>query len=413
MTWHTPAVDLTDGSLFSGNRFWSVFARLRREAPVFRHTEPDGPGFWVLSTYQDIVSVYADHETWSSRHGMRLESDPVAIEAVSQRMLIVSDPPDHTHLKRVLSQAFGPTQVEAWRRRVGEVVDDVLDRALEAGQVDVVDLVRRIPNYVVCELMGIPREDWEWIGDLTTGAFESDDGTARSSAHGEIFLYFTDLLAERRRRPRADLVTLLATERRQDTALGGQRPLTDEEIVFNCNGILAGANETTRYTASGAVLALIENPDQWQALRSGEVDVATAAEEVLRWTTPGVHALRTATRPTSIRGIPIAAGDRVTLWNVSANRDESVFPGDGDRFRLDRTPNRHIAFGHGRHLCLGARLGRLELNAFLAALVRRVDGLELTGRPTFNDSNFTWGLNHLPVRLTPTRSRARATATVG
>jgi cytochrome P450 len=166
---------------------------------------------------------------------------------------------------------------------------------------------------------------------------------------------------------------------------------------------MAGGNETTRYSAAGGLLAFTQNPDQWALLRSqGPSVIPTAVEEILRWTTPGVHVMRTAMRPTSIGETDIAVGDRVTVWNVSANRDELAFP-SADRFRIDRTPNRHLTFGGGRHLCLGAKLARLELSIFLEELIQQVSKIELTGEPRFTASNFTWGCRYLPVQLTPSQ----------
>lgn len=396
-------IDLLDPEPFSRNTFWDTFRWLRANAPVYWHDEPDGPGFWVLSRYQDIVDAYTAPETFSSRFGMRLGSNPDAVSEVSQRMLIVSDAPDHTELKRVLTKPFGPSELPALQRRVREVVAGVLDDALVEGELDFLDVTRRIPNQVVCALMGIPRVDWEWLGKLTTEAFEGDDEQACSAAHAEIFLYFSDLLARRRDGDGDDLVSRIARARR--SAGGQERLLTDEEVVFNCNGILAGANETTRYSAAGGLLALVEHPDQWAWLRAaGPSGMDSAVEEVLRWTVPGVHAMRTAVRPATLGGVTVEAGQRVTLWNVSANRDESVFD-QPDRFRLDRKPNRHLTFGIGPHLCLGARLARLELGMFLAEFVAKVDTVELTGDPVYNASNFTWGLCHLPVRMTPATDR--------
>ncbi|MFF3733126.1 cytochrome P450 [Streptomyces sp. NPDC002476] len=394
-------VDLLDPSLFERGEFWPVLAWLRANDPVHRHAEPDGPGFWVVSRYEDIVGVYGDQENFSSRYGMRLDSDAEAVSAVAQRMLIVSDPPDHTHLKRVLGKMFAQAELERIGHLVRRVVHDVLTEAVEAGELDFLDAARKIPNHVVCSLMDIPRADWEWVGDITTEAFEGADEETRQAAHGEIFLYFTELLADRRKNPGTDFVSRVAHDRRATGVTGEERPLTDEEIVFNCNGVLAGANETTRYSSAGGVLALIENPDQWTVLRAGgPAAVPAAVEEVLRWTVPGVHAMRTALRPTTIGGVRIGVGDRVTLWNVSANRDETVFP-RADRFDVTRSPNRHISFGAGRHLCLGARLARMELNAFLTGLTALVDRMELLGEPRYNASNFTWGISSLPLRLVP------------
>jgi cytochrome P450 len=397
-------VNLKDAELFRTGRFWDVLAWLRANDPVHRH--PDGDGaFWVLTRYHDIAAVYADHETFSSRYGMRLDSNPDAVAAVSQRMLIVSDPPDHTQLKRVLMRVFAPRELPRIERLVRDVVREVIADGVEAREVDFLEVARRIPNYVVCALMDLPRSDWDWVGHITTDAFEGDDDAAREAAHGEIFLYFEELLQQRREHPGEDLVSRVAHDERETDA--GPRRLSDEEVIFNCNGVLAGANETTRYSAAGGMLALAQRPDQWRALReAGAGGIEAAVEEILRWTVPGMHALRTALRPARIGDVPIAVGDRVTLWNGSANRDEAVFP-DADRFLVARSPNRHLTFGAGRHLCLGARLARLELTVFVEELLARVAGFELTGEPVFNASNFTWGLRALPLRLTPLRAEAR------
>ncbi|MEU5146077.1 MULTISPECIES: cytochrome P450 [Streptomyces] len=402
-------IDLLDPGPFGRNDFWPTFTWLRANSPVHWHPEPgsDDGGFWALSRHRDIMKVYADSDTFTSGRGMRLGSDPAAVAAVAQRMLIVSDVPHHTRLKRALGQAFGPQQMPRLEALVEQVVADLVTEAAEADELDFIDLAKQLPNRVVCAILGIPRADWAWIGALTTDAFDSPDEAVRSNAHSEIFLYFIELLAERRARPGEDLVSQIAHDTLVDEGDGSERPLSDHEIVFNLNGVLSGANETTRYSAAGAVHMFAEHPDQWRLLRRlGPDGIAPAVEEILRWTTPGVHALRTAAHDTEIAGTPIAAGARVTLWNVSANRDEDVFA-DPHSFRVDRRPNRHVAFGHGRHLCLGARLARFELGALLTEMLAVLDGFELTGPATFNSSNFTWGINSLPVRLLRSRAFAK------
>ncbi|MCX4721234.1 cytochrome P450 [Streptomyces virginiae] len=402
-------IDLLDPGPFGRNDFWPTFTWLRAHSPVHWHPEPgsDDGGFWVLSRHRDIMKVYADSDTFSSARGMRLGSDPAAVAAVAQRMLIVSDVPHHTRLKRALHQAFGPQQMPRLEAMVEKVVGELVTEALEHDELDFIDLAKQLPNRVVCAMMGIPRADWAWIGALTTDAFDSPDDEVRTNAHSEIFLYFIELLAERRARPGDDLVSQIAHDTLVDEGDGVERPLSDHEIVFNLNGVLSGANETTRYSAAGAVHMFAEHPDQWRLLRGlGQGGIAPAVEEILRWTTPGVHALRTAVRDTEINGIPVAEGARVTLWNVSANRDEDVFA-DPHAFRVDRRPNRHVAFGHGRHLCLGARLARFELGALLTEMLGVLDGFELAGPVTFNSSNFTWGINALPVRLLRSRAFAK------
>jgi cytochrome P450 len=389
-------MDLTDDLSFAGTEFWPHFAWLREHDPVSRHPDEHG-GFWVVTRFADVLSVYRDAAGFSSRHGMRLGTNPTAVDAVTGQMLIVSDQPDHAQLKTVLAKGFSPAAIPHAEDLVRTVVRGLLDDALAAGEVDVVETARRLPTRVVCALMGVPREEWDWLGGTMNDAFEGEDEQSRLAAHAEIFLYFSELVLDRRDKPGDDFVSRIAADRRS-TADGTKRPLTDTEIVVNCNGVLAGGNETTRYSAAGAVLALIEHPDQWAALRADRALLPSAVEEVLRWTTPGVHVLRTATAPTTIGGVDIAAGDRVTLWNVSANRDDAEF-GDAGRFRVDRTPNRHIAFGGGRHQCLGARLARLELTVFLEELLNRVAAVDIVGEPRYTASNFTWGVRELPVRL--------------
>jgi cytochrome P450 len=388
-------IDLTDDAAFGGSQFWPTMAWLRDNDPV--HWHEAGGGFWAVTRYAEAVEVYRDSDIFSSRYGMRLDTNPEAVAAVSQRMLIVSDPPEHTQLKRVLNKSVFPDDLDGLVR---EIVRELLAEALAARELDIVDVIRRLPTRVVCALLGVARPDWDWLGQTMNGAFEGPDEESRSGNHAEIFLYFAELLLKRRKDPGTDFISKVATDSR-DTP-DGERALTDEEIIVNCNGVMAGGNETTRYSAAGGLLAFMNNPDQWALLRSRGADVIpTAVEEILRWSTPGVHVMRTAMRPTRIGERDIAVGDRVTVWNVSANRDERAFP-DADRFRIDRTPNRHLTFGGGRHLCLGAKLARLELSIFLEELIGQVSEVELIGEPEYTASNFTWGCRYLPVRLTPT-----------
>jgi cytochrome P450 len=394
-------IDLTDDKAFAGSAFWDAMTWLRANDPVHWHATPSG-GFWALTRYADAAEVYRDSDTFSSRYGMRIGTNPDAVSAVAQRMLIVSDPPDHTQLKRVLNKGVFPEDIGSVVRGI---VRELLDEAVAEGELDIVETARRIPTRVICALLGVPRPEWDWLGRTMNGAFEGETELARAGNHAEIFFYFTELLNQRRRNPGTDFISRIATDRRTTEVAGEERPLTDEEIIVNCNGVMAGGNETTRYSAAGGVLAFIQNPDQWRLLReSGPAVIPTAVEEILRWTTPGVHVLRTAMRPTRIGERDIGVGDAVTIWNVSANRDEAAFPA-ADRFYVTRTPNRHLTFGGGRHLCLGARLARLELTVFLEELIELVSDMELVGEPTYTASNFTWGTSTLPVRLTPAMAR--------
>jgi cytochrome P450 len=392
-------IDLTNPGLWERNEFGEVLAWLRANEPVYRHEERNGPGFWVLTRYADAVHVYGDDDLFSSRYGMRLDSNPDAVAAVQGRMLIVTDPPVHTRIRQLVGTGLGRAAMPRIEAAVRRVVSGVVADAVAQGELDFLTAAKKIPNFVVCDLMGLPREHWEWVGDTMTESFDASEED-KVAADGELFLLFTELLMDRRENPGDDFISIVAQARRKDRG-GEERQLTDEEIIVNCHGVLAGANETTRYVMSAGLLELARAPEHVEWLRTnGSAGITTTVEEMLRWATPAVHVLRTVTRDTEIGGVPIAAGDRVTVWNPSANHDESVFE-DPDRFRPDRTPNKHLAFGIGQHFCIGARLGRLELAAFLRELLSTVDRVELTGEPRYNASNFTWGLVELPVRLTP------------
>jgi cytochrome P450 len=395
MTQHT-APNLFEPGLFDGTRFYDTFAWYRDHDPVSWQQPAEEPaGFWSVTRYRDVVSVHRDTVRMSSTEGMRLGSNDQAVGAVANKMLIVSDPPDHTRMKRVLIRPFSNEVLTRVEQHVDDVVVTVVADALRDGQPDLLQHLKLIPTDVICAIMRLPRTDWAWIGAKTTEAFESPSEVERLMANSEIFKYFYDLVLENRRSRRNEFVN-------EVTALIAERDetVTDEELVFNFSGILAGGNETTRYTLAALTLQLCQNPQQWQRIRNGEVELATATEEGLRWSVPGMHVMRTAVEPVQLGDARIEAGQRVVTWIGSANRDPEVFA-DPDTFDVGRTGNRHLSFGAGRHLCLGSRLARLEITAYLRALRARVSSLELTGIPGYNGSNFTWGLNELPLRLRP------------
>ncbi|MFH8452378.1 cytochrome P450 [Streptomyces fungicidicus] len=385
--------DLFAPGLFEGTGFYDVFAWYREHDPVsWQHPAGEPNGFWSVTRYRDTVSVHRDSTRMSSTKGMRLGSTERAVRAVANKMLIVSDPPDHTRMKRVLSRPFSHEVLAAAEAHVEKVVGDVVAAAVREPVPDLIGHLARIPTDVICAIMELPRGDWEWIGRKTTEAFESPSEVTRITANSEIFKYFYDLVRENRDTGANGFVgglTRLAGE--------GAGP-TDEELVSNFAGILAGGNETTRYTLASLTHQLAEHPDQWLRIARGEVDPADATEEALRWSVPGMHVMRTATEALRVGDAEIAPGERVVTWIGSANRDPEVFD-DPDVFDVGRTGNRHVSFGAGRHVCLGSRLARLEITAYLRALRGMVGSIELTGPPRYNGSNFTWGLNELPAVL--------------
>ncbi|MBD0422889.1 cytochrome P450 [Streptomyces sp. TRM S81-3] len=387
------APDLFEPGLFEGTGFYDVFAWYRANDPVsWQRPAGDPDGFWSVTRYHDVVSVHRDSTRMSSAKGMRLGSADHAVGAVANKMLIVADPPDHTRMKRVLIQPFSNEVLSRAEEYVEEVVAGVVATAVRHPGPDLIEQLERIPTDVICAIMGLPRADWEWIGRKTTEAFESPSEVQRITANGEIFKYFSDLVRENRRTGTNAFISGLTARNS-----GGTR-VTDEELVFNLSGILAGGNETTRFTLAALTLQLAQHPDQWDRVLRGDVEPAVATEEALRWSVPGMHVLRTATEALRIGDVEVEPGQRVVTWIGSANRDPEVFD-DPDTFDVGRSGNRHLSFGAGRHMCLGSRLARLEITAYLRTLRVRVRSMTLEGEPRYNGSNFTWGLNRLPVVL--------------
>jgi cytochrome P450 len=393
-------IDLTDPDLFAGGRAHDVFTALRRTAPVCRHGAHGGRPFWVLSRYRDIARVYADPATFSSRYGLRLDCVRDRPDPAADRMLEMTDPPRHLRLRRALNQRFSLRAVAALEPGVRLVAREALGEALERVECDFpVVVAGRLPMAVVFALLGVPPADWAGLAELTNrailtaGAGEVTGGAA-ARANLEILRYYFGLVAGRRtgRDGDGDLIGLLA-----GVEIDGER-LTDDEVVTTCLNLTIAGSETTRHAVSAGVLALLEHPDELSRLREEPGLARPAVEEVLRWTTPAIHFMRVTTRSAQVGGERLPPGAAVSLWNVSANRDEDVFP-EPFRFDVGRSPNPHLAFATGEHFCLGANLARLELRVLLEELVGMVAEIELAGTVRWLRSNFIAGIQHMPVRM--------------
>jgi cytochrome P450 len=388
-------VDLTDSRLHVDGGIVELWRQWRRERPVWWHPETlSSTGFWVLSRYNDIVSVYGDPGRFTSVQGNVLDTLTRGGDAASGLMLPVSDGARHRAIRRVLAKGLTPRALSGLSEVIDTSVRGLLAEARDHGDCEfVADIAGKVPLAAICELLGVPDRDRSAILELTSHALASaEPGGHGSDAQAEILLYFADLARSRRRASGDDVVSLLI-----DCRIDGE-PLTDAEIVMNCYSLVLGGDETARLAMTGSVLAFIEHQDQWKLLSSGEVGVRTAVEELLRWTTPAMHVGRTAVEDVELHGQPIAAGNVVTLWNVSANRDEAHFA-EPDVLDLGRTPNRHLTFGDGPHFCIGARLARVELAALLTGLAELIDKIESAGPPTPIYSNFLSGLATLPIAL--------------
>lgn len=354
-----------------------------------------------MTKYDDVRAVYRDPATFSSASGILLRPEKHGTDPGGGRTLALTDPPRHRQLRGIVDDWFVLRSVRTLDAEMRDVARGVIDRALEREECDfVTEIAARIPLYVICNMMGVPKEDWERIFTLTNQAFGGSDATTRSLAHLDIFQYFENLVAERAKRPANDLVSALVTAEIDD-----QR-LSPDEVLLNCDNLLVGGTENTRIAASGGMLAFLQHPGEWRAVSEDPALLPSAVEEVLRWTSTATHIMRTATRPVVLRDRHIEAGDRVTLWNPSANRDEDVFE-DPEDFNVRRQPNRHLALGGGEHFCLGGTLARAELRLLYEELLRNTERVELEGTPVMLSSIVVNGLERLPVRLVPHARHAR------
>jgi cholest-4-en-3-one 26-monooxygenase len=393
-------VDLADPDRFVDGVPHEAFALLRREAPVHRHPEKDGPGFWALTRHDDVVHVSKHPEVFSSsRGGTNIFDVPAPDLEITRSLLINMDPPQHVKFRRLVRAGFTPNRVKILLPRVRERAALLVDSLVEKGEGDFVrEVAAELPLQVIAELMGIPDEDRVKIFDLSNKLIGFDDPEFQNTmedgkqAAAEMWLYAHRLAVERKEGKGEDLVSVLMR-----SEVDGHR-IT--ELEFNNFFLLlaVAGNETTRNLLSGAVHALIQHPDQWRRLQRDRSLLDTAVEEFLRWVTPVVHFRRTATRDVELRGQAIREGDKVVLFYPSANRDEWAFE-DPDRFDVGRLDNPHLAFGIGEHFCMGSNLARMEIRVLFEELLRRVPEFELAGPVKRLRSAFINGIKSMPVRV--------------
>ncbi len=380
------------------------FDRLRAEAPVYWHPEPDDTGFWALTKHADVRAVSHDHQRFSAEVGGTFI--PTADEeALAQLRLTIlnMDPPRHNRYRRLVSKGFTPRMiaalVEEIERRAVAVIDDVCER----GEVEFVEeIAAQIPVQMICEMIGLEKEVWprmfeisnQLIGSRDDPDFQEIPGGPQASAM-EIYALCDAVAADRRINPREDIMTLLV-----QAEVDGERLDEFDLNMFFLTLVVAG-NETTRNLINHSMLAIIDNPDQAQRLRDDPSLWDTATDEMLRWGSSIHNFRRTATEDTEVRGVPIKQGEKVVLYYAAANRDEDVFV-NPHSFDVGRTPNDHLAFGGGGvHYCLGASLARAEIRATMRQIVERLPDLELVGEPNRLHSDFVNGIKTMPVRFTP------------
>jgi cholest-4-en-3-one 26-monooxygenase len=405
-------VDLTDAELYRHGFPHDVFVDLRRDDPVHWQTFPEGfpgrhdSGFWVLSRHDDVQAVSRDAELFNSYDGPTLDHQP----ELRGNMLVSMDGQDHIRQRRLINAGFTPRMIRMLDERTRAWAVSIVDRALELGTCNFVrEVAYPLPMHMISDIVGIPVEDREWLFSITNAVLQAGDAEhvmgreERIALQVQMFEYAQELGRAKRSNPEEDVWTILSTVEVEDGD-GNRTALTQIELDMFFILLVVAGSETTRNALSAGLVALSDHPDQLRSLREDPGLIPVAVEEVLRWSSPVTYFARRATRDTEVRGMPIAEGDRVTLWYPSANRDEDAFS-DPFRFDIRRTPNPYVSFGGGgAHFCLGANLARREMLILFEELFARTREIEVLGPPTYSvlgiDNPILLAMQELPVRLT-------------
>lgn len=408
-------VDLLDRDAFVDRVPHQWFKRLRDDAPIYRHPEPDGPGFWVFTRHEDIVVLNRDWERLSSdqeRGGVVGLEEPtverrehLARAHGSGRMMLSMDPPAHTRYRKLVNRGFTPRVIRSLEDHLREISARIIERALatDDGRTDfVVDVAAELPLEAIAEFLGVPIEDRHKIFDWSNRMIGSEDPeyavseSSAAEARFELYRYANALGTDRRSSPREDIVSTLIHGEVDGECLSEM----DFDLFFLL--LAVAGNETTRNALSHGMAALLEDPVSYSALVDDPALIETTViDEVLRYGCPVMYFRRNLTQDMEYKGHQLKAGEKASLWYISANRDERVFD-DPHRFDIHRSPNPHVAFGGGGpHHCLGAHLARMEMKVLFEELVARVPRIESLGPPTRLRSNFINGIKHLPLQFVP------------
>lgn len=400
-----------DSSEFLANPY-PVFDQLRSSDPIFWSEENS---YWILTRYADIASLIQNEHLSSNRigaHAGRMSQEAREyfrpfFTAVSSWMLMI-DPPDHTRLRGLVNKAFTPRVVENMRGLVQDLANNMLATVKDQGRMDVMtDLANQLPATVIAELLGLPGTEHQqfktWSDDIAEALSGIDSGATRDELQALYILaqksslalsdYFRERLVELRRHPQDNLLSALAQAEEQ-----GDR-LTEDELFANCVLLMIAGHETTTNLIGNGILALLQNPSQREALTSNPELIVSAVEELLRYDSPVQKMGRIALADIQIAGKQIKQGQLVCLSFAAANRDPEQFALP-QQLDINRYPNRHLAFGHGLHYCIGAALARLEGQIVINSVLRCLPGLQLANENLEWYRNFTLrGLKSLPVIL--------------
>jgi cytochrome P450 len=395
-----PAINLIDPEYFSKHGHpWDQYEWLRANAPVFWHDEPDGPGFWAITKYDDIRAISRTPKIFSSYETGVMLPDPDPMGLYAQRLMMLNmDPPQHDRFKLLVSRGFTPKNAPLLRPRIEELAREILESAMKKNSLDFVsEIAGRLPSGLIAELMGMPREDGERLYDLTEIMHTNDSAVAppevKMAAVGEMLAYGQSVADIKRKTPGDDLATILV-----NAEVDGDR-LTNEDFQWFFLLLVNAGGDTTRNLLAAGLQLLFDHPDQRAKLMSNlDGHLATAIEEMLRFSSPVSHFKRTVMEDTIIRGQSIKAGERVVMFYGSANRDEDVFE-NPNTFDITRDPNPHVAFGAGGpHLCLGMHVARVELAVMFKELFTLMPNIRSDGEFERMHSSFIAGIHSMPVK---------------
>jgi cytochrome P450 len=402
-------IDFTDLDNFASGFPHELFAVHRREAPVHWHeptdNTPDGEGFWSVATYAETLEVLRDPATYSSVSGGKRPYGGTLLQdlAIAGQVLNMMDDPRHTRIRRLVSSGLTP-------RMIGRVEDDLrtrarrlLDAVVPGRPFDfLVDVAAELPMQMICILLGVRESERHWLFQAIEPQF--DFGGSRKAALSQLsdadagsrmYAYGQELIASKRAKPTDDMLSVVANAKVDDE---NAPALSDLELYLFFSLLFSAGAETTRNAVAGGLLALAGHPEQLRALRWDFGLLPTAVEEMVRWTSPSPSKRRTATRDVTLGGQSVSAGQKVQIWEGSANRDADVFD-RADEFDIVRKPNPHLGFGQGIHYCLGANLARLELRVLFEELLTRFGAVRVAGPVEWTRSNRHTGIRHLVVEL--------------
>jgi cytochrome P450 len=386
------AASLLDPALYQDDPF-PLYARLRAEAPVAWC--PD-PGFWAVSLHRDVSAAGTNPGLFRSSEGILVEE--ISVNYDNPPTMMHTDPPEHTRYRRLVQPGFKPSVIRQLEDQVRSLAKALID-PIEAGQV--IDIVPSVsvpfPLQIICRLLGMDPDQWprfyQWSEAAIPGA---NDWSAEKKMElmTEMWVELSAVAQARRTEPRDDVVSALAH------SAPGAEELSEAELSMFLIQLLVAGNETTRNLLSGGLAALAERPDQWARLKGDRTLIPVAVEELLRWTTPVISFMRTATTDTELSGQEIGAGEHILLLYAAANRDFEAFGTDADMLRIDRDPNPHLSFGFGPHFCLGAALARMEARVVLEELLDRFSEIELAGAVERAPSSVIAGVRSAPLVFT-------------